>query len=85
HALVPGDPERVSSLADQLSTIAAGLSAGAELVAAVGVGLWQGPAAAAFLGALGLAPGPLRAGGDAFGAAASVVRAHATVLAEAQS
>ena len=85
RALVPGDPARVSSLANQLGTIAAGLAAAAEALTVIGVDHWRGPAATAFLGALGTAPGPLRAGGEAFGAAATAVRGHAGALEQAQS
>ncbi|MGN6634114.1 MAG: putative T7SS-secreted protein [Oryzihumus sp.] len=83
-ATLPGDPERVASLATQLGTIGAGLSAGAATLASVGVGDWDGPAATAFLSVLGLAPAPLRIGGEAFVVAAQAVGQHAAVLEAAQ-
>jgi hypothetical protein len=79
-APLPGDPDRVASLATQLGTIGAGLSAGAGTLASVGVGGWDGPAATAFRSALGVAPAPLRTGGEAFVAAAQAVGQHAAVL-----
>jgi hypothetical protein len=84
RALVPGDADRVESLATQFATIAEGLTAAAATLARIGLDQWQGPAAQAFLATLGMAPGPLRVGGEAFGAAASQARAHAEVLRHAQ-
>lgn len=83
-ATLPGDPDRVASLAAQLGAIGAGLSAGAQTLSAIGVDRWEGPAATAFQSVLGLAPAPLRRGGEAFVAAAQAVGQHAAVLEAAQ-
>nr|WP_185746128.1 hypothetical protein [Oryzihumus leptocrescens] len=60
------------------------MSAGAQTLSDVGIGRWDGPAATAFLSVLGLAPAPLRTGGEAFVAAAQAVGQHAAVLEAAQ-
>ncbi|HET7661684.1 MAG TPA: hypothetical protein VFK66_14935 [Oryzihumus sp.] len=83
-AALPGDPDRVASLAAQLGVIGAGLSAGAQTLSAIGVDRWEGPAATASQAVLGMAPEPLRHGGEAFVAAAQAVRQHAAVLEAAQ-
>ncbi|MGZ4687944.1 MAG: putative T7SS-secreted protein, partial [Oryzihumus sp.] len=74
----------MSSLATQLGAIGAGLSAGAQTLSAIGVDRWEGPAASAFQSVLGVAPAPLRTGGEAFAAAAQAVGQHAAVLEAAQ-
>ena len=81
---LPGDPDRVSSLAAHMGAIGAGLSAGAQTLSAIGVDRWEGPAATAFQSVLGVAPAPLRTGGEAFVAAAQAVGQHAAVLEAAQ-
>ncbi len=82
--LVPGEPQRVVDLAEQLELMARGLGAVDRLLHGAGLPGWRGVTASAAALALQATPLPYARAARAVGAAALAVRAHASVLAAAQ-
>lgn len=79
-----GDPAAATTIANQLYGLAAGLAA-AYQVSKPGTDIWDGAAAAAFIGALALQPRQFAAAAEACGAVAAALTAHANALGEARA
>ena len=82
--LVPGEPQRVNDLADQLEAMARGLRAVDRLLHGADLPGWRGATASAAALALQATPLPYARAARAVAAAALAVRAHASALTAAQ-
>ena len=82
--LVPGEPQRVNDLADQLEAMARGLRAVDRLLHGAGLPGWRGATASAAALTLQATPLPYARAARAVAAAALAVRAHASALTCAQ-
>ncbi len=83
--VLPGSPQRVHQLADQLQEISAGLLRLAAVVRVTAAADWHGVAAAAFRQLLTLDADPLAKAGAVLAQADEHLRAHASVLCSAQA
>jgi hypothetical protein len=82
--VVPGAPERVRALADELDAVARGLMLMRHWVQEVPSVDWAGPAAALFGAHLREQPARYQVAAEALGSSASAMRGHAAVLQVAQ-
>ncbi len=83
--LIPGDPGALRAAAGTIDTLAGGFSSSSAQLRGINGGSWQGQAADAFRGAVGMQPGMYTRAAQAFSQAAGAMRTYASALESAQS